>query len=61
MLHLVAALVAVVAIPFVPGFESLRLAPFLILLGLVVASELSSAGEGMAVSGASSGSWWPRS
>ncbi|HEX5191621.1 MAG TPA: EAL domain-containing protein [Solirubrobacteraceae bacterium] len=46
-----AALIAVVTIPFVPGFESLRLAPFLILLGLVVAGELSAAGEGMAVSG----------
>jgi diguanylate cyclase (GGDEF)-like protein len=51
MLHLAAAVAAAVAIPFVPGFGSLRLAPFLILLGLVVAGELSSAGEGMAVSG----------
>jgi diguanylate cyclase (GGDEF)-like protein len=51
LLHLAAAVVAVVTIPFVPGFDSLRLAPFLILLGLVVVSELSSAGEGMAVSG----------
>jgi diguanylate cyclase (GGDEF)-like protein len=51
ILHLAAALLAVVTIPFVPGFSSLQLGPFLILLGLVVASELMSAGEGMAVSG----------
>ena len=51
VLHIVAVIAAAVAIPFVPGFDTLRLAPFLILLGLVVAGELSSAGEGMTVSG----------
>ena len=37
--------------PFVPGFHDLQLLPFLILLVLVLAGELSSAGEGMVVSG----------
>jgi diguanylate cyclase len=49
--HICAVVVAAIAIPFVPGFESLQLAPFLILLGLVIVGELSSAGEGMTVSG----------
>jgi diguanylate cyclase (GGDEF)-like protein len=42
--HIGAILAAAVAIPF-------QLPPFLILLGLVVVGELSSAGEGMTVSG----------
>jgi diguanylate cyclase (GGDEF)-like protein len=49
--HLLAVAAVVAALPFVPGFHSLRLLPFLILLVLVLAGELSSAGEGMVVSG----------
>ena len=51
VLHLVAAAVAFAAMPFVPGFDHLQLGPFLILLVLVLAGELTSAGEGMVVSG----------
>src|ERR1700761_6144982 len=50
-LHLVAVAAAVAVLPFVPGFLHLRVIPFLILLVLVFAGELSSAGEGMVVSG----------
>ncbi len=50
-LHLLAVAAVVAAEPFVPGFHHLRLLPFLILLVLVLAGELSSAGEGMVVSG----------
>jgi diguanylate cyclase len=51
VLHLLAVAVAFAAMPFVPGFNNLQLLPFLILLVLVLAGELSSAGEGMVVSG----------
>ncbi len=50
-LHLLAVAVAVAVLPFVPGFHHLRVLPFLILLVLVLAGELCSAGEGMVVSG----------
>jgi diguanylate cyclase len=50
-LHLVAVAAVVAALPFVPGFHDLQLLPFLILTALVLAGELSSAGEGMVVSG----------
>jgi diguanylate cyclase (GGDEF)-like protein len=51
VLHLLAVAAAFALMPFVPGFEDLHLLPFLILLVLVLAGELSSAGEGMVVSG----------
>jgi diguanylate cyclase len=50
-LHLLAVAAVVAALPFVPGFHNLQLLPFLILTLLVLAGELSSAGEGMVVSG----------
>jgi diguanylate cyclase (GGDEF)-like protein len=51
VLHLLAVVAAFAVMPFVPGFSNLQLLPFLILLVLVLAGELSSAGEGMVVSG----------
>jgi diguanylate cyclase len=50
-LHLLAVAAVIAAEPFVPGFHNLQLLPFLILTVLVLAGELSSAGEGMVVSG----------
>jgi diguanylate cyclase (GGDEF)-like protein len=51
VLHLLAVVAAVAVLPFVPGFHNLQPAPFLILMVLVLAGELSSSGEGMVVSG----------
>jgi diguanylate cyclase (GGDEF)-like protein len=51
VLHLLAVALVIVVDPFVPGFSDLQLLPFLILLVLVLAGELSSSGEGMVVSG----------
>src|SRR6202042_833999 len=50
-LHLLAVAAVVAALPFVPGFNNLQFWPFVILTVLVLAGELSSAGEGMVVSG----------
>src|SRR3984885_248245 len=50
-LHLLAVAAVVAAMPFVPGFNNLQFWPFVILTVLVLAGELSSAGEGMVVSG----------
>jgi len=51
VLHLLAVALVVVVAPFVPGFSDLQPLPFLILLALVLAGELTSSGEGMVVSG----------